>query len=79
MGPRLSALGAFYGGSKADVGVVAAHENDSMPVPKCEKEDDCGWTCDVPKPGSADNDTKTIVTVGDFVKYCVEPSMTQGK
>ena len=76
-GPKIAALGFFYDGKKADVSVVQSHEDDKTPVPKCEKEDECGWTCVVPKaPGSQETDQKTITTVGEFVKYCVEPSMT---
>jgi hypothetical protein len=77
LGPKLSAIGSFYGGNKADVGKLTALESDTTPVPKCDKDDDCGWSCDVPKtPGSQETESKTIVTVGDFVKYCVVPSMT---
>jgi hypothetical protein len=77
LGPKLSAIGSFYGGNKADVGKLTALETDASPVPKCDKDDDCGWSCDVPKaPNSQEMDSKTIVTVGDFVKYCVVPSMT---
>ena len=75
-GPKIAALGFFYDGKKADVSVVQSHEDDKTPVPKCDKEDDCGWTCVVPKPGSQETEQKTITTVGEFVKYCVEPSMT---
>jgi hypothetical protein len=76
IGPKLTALGYFYNGKKADLSVVQLKRTDSAPVPKCDKDDDCGWTCDVPKPGSTDKETKTIVTIGDFVRYCIEPSMT---
>ena len=77
LGPKLTALGFFYEGKKADVSVVQSHEDDKAPVPKCEKEDECGWTCVVPKsPGSNETESKTITTVGEFVKFCVEPSMT---
>jgi hypothetical protein len=80
MSEKLTALGAYYGGQKADIAKVAPLEADTSPVPKCDKDDDCGWACDVPKaPGSQDTETKTIVTVGDFAKYCVVPSMTGGK
>ncbi len=72
-----TALGAYYGGNKADLPKVTPLEGDPTPVPKCDKDDDCGWSCDVPKaPGSQETETKTIVTVGDFAKYCVVPSMT---
>ncbi len=74
---KLTALGAYYGGSKGDLGKVVALEGDTAPVPKCDKDDECGWSCDVPKgPGSPDLETKTIVTVGDFAKYCVVPSLS---
>ncbi len=77
LGPKLTAISYYYGGSKGDLGKVSALESDASPVPKCDKDDDCGWSCDVPKaPGSQETDSKTIVTVGDYVKYCVVPSMT---
>jgi hypothetical protein len=77
LGPRLTALGFFYEGKKADLPVVQSHEGDKSPVPKCAKEDECGWTCVVPKaPGSQETEQKTISTVGEFVKFCIEPSMT---
>ncbi len=77
LGPRLTALGFFYQGKKADISVVQSKESDNTPVPKCEKEDECGWTCEVPKaPGSNETESKTIATVGDFVKFCIVPSMT---
>jgi hypothetical protein len=77
LGPKLTAISYYYGGSKGDLGRVTALEGDGSPVPKCDKDDDCGWSCDVPKaPGSQETESKTIVTVGDYVKYCVVPSMT---
>jgi hypothetical protein len=77
LGPKLTALGFFYQGKKADVGVVQSHEDDKTPVSKCEKDDECGWTCVVPKaPGSQETEQKTITTVGEFAKFCIEPSMT---
>jgi hypothetical protein len=76
LGPRLIALGSYYGGSKSDQAKVLAFGSDSATVSKCDPTDDCGWSCDVPKPGSNDTESKPIVTVGDFAKYCVAPSMT---
>jgi hypothetical protein len=76
LGPKLTAIGAYYGGSKSDLGKIIPLESDTSPVPKCDPTDECGWTCDVPKPGSTDTDSKVIATVGDFAKYCVAPSMT---
>jgi hypothetical protein len=49
---------------------------DKTPVSKCDPADQCGWTCDVPKsPGSAEKETKTVATVGEFVRWCIEPSL----
>jgi hypothetical protein len=75
IGPKLVAIAYFYGGKKADLNVIKSFESDNSPVPKCEKDDECGWTCGIPKPGSPEPEEKTIVTVGDFVKFCVEPSL----
>jgi hypothetical protein len=75
---KLTALGYFYQGKAGDKAVVDSRAGDVSPVPKCEKEDDCGWTCDIPKAGAADKnekESKTIATVGEFAKYCIEPSM----
>jgi hypothetical protein len=77
LGPKLTALGFFYEGKKADLGMVQSLENDKTSVPKCDKDDECGWTCVVPKaPASQETEQKTITTVGEFVKFCIEPSMT---
>jgi hypothetical protein len=78
VGAKLIALGYFYQGKKADIGSVDAKAGDTTPVPKCDKDEDCGWTCDVPKPGATDKnekESKTIATVGEFAKFCIEPSM----
>jgi hypothetical protein len=77
LGPKLTALAYFYKGKKADVPVVKSHGEDREPMPKCDPADDCGWQCDVPKAGGGPNDkeSKNILTVGDFAKYCVVPSM----
>jgi hypothetical protein len=77
LGAKLTSLGSFYQGKKADISVVDSRVSDTTPIPKCDKDDDCGWTCDVAKPGADKNDkeSKTIATVGDFARYCIEPSM----
>jgi hypothetical protein len=78
IGARLAALGFFYQGKKADTSVVDSRAADPTPIPKCDKDDDCGWTCDIPKPGSADKndkESKTIANIGEFARYCIEPSM----
>jgi len=75
-GPKMTALGFFWEGKKADHGVVQPFADDNTPLPKCEKEDDCSWSCDVPKaPGSKETEPKELKTVGEFVKFCLIPSM----
>jgi hypothetical protein len=76
LGPKLVAISSFYQGKKVDQGALSDVENDRQPVPKCKETDNCGWKCRVPKsPGSKESDEKSIETVGDFVKYCVVPSL----
>lgn len=74
--PKLVALGGYYGGSKGDLGRIAPLEDDKGAVSKCDKEDECGWSCEVPKAGSQDTESKPIATVGDFARYCIAPSLT---
>jgi hypothetical protein len=76
LGPRLVAISSFYEGKKSDLGALSDLENDRTSVPKCKDADACGWKCRVPKsPGSKETDEKVIETVGDYVKYCVVPSL----
>lgn len=75
-GAKMTALGFFWEGKKADQGAVRHLEADPTALPKCEKEDDCSWSCDVPKaPGSKETEPKELKTVGEFVKFCLIPSM----
>lgn len=79
LGPKLSAIGLYYGGKKADQGVLTALEADKSPLPKCDATDECGWACDVPKASNPkEYESKALATVGEFVKLCVVPSM-EGK
>ena len=79
-GAKMTALGFFWEGKKADRGVVAPFESDTTPLPKCDKDDDCSWSCDVPK-ASAPKETepKELKTVGEYVKFCLVPSMDKEK
>ena len=75
-GARMTALGFYWEGRKADRGTVQPFENDPTPLPKCEKEDECSWSCDVPKAGNPkETEPKELKTVGEFVKFCLVPSM----
>jgi len=76
LGAKLTAIGLYYGGKKADQGVLQPLEGDKTPLPKCAPEDECGWQCDVPKASNPKEfEPKVITTVGEFVKSCVIPSM----
>ena len=75
LGAKLTGIGSYYAGKKADMAALKGLEEDKMPVPKCAEADACGWSCDVPKaPGSQDKETKPVTTVGEFVRWCIEPS-----
>jgi hypothetical protein len=79
MGAKLTAAGSFYTAKKSEAGALLPIESDKTPLPKCAPDDQCGWSCDVAKaPGSQDRETKTVTTVGEFVKWCIEPSLTSG-
>lgn len=77
LGPKLVGLGYFWTGKKADVHYVQSHAEDKDLLPtKCEKEDECSWSCDVPKAGNPkETEPKELKTVGDFVKFCLIPTM----
>jgi hypothetical protein len=76
LGAKLTAAGSYFAGKKSDASALAAYEEDKTVVPKCDPADQCGWQCDVPKaPGSQDKETKTVTTVGEFIRWCIEPSL----
>jgi hypothetical protein len=76
VGAKLTAAGSYYGAKKADASALKGVADDKALVSKCDPADQCGWQCDVPKgPGSAEKETKTVATVGDFVRWCIEPSL----
>ncbi|MBX3234471.1 MAG: hypothetical protein KIT84_09320 [Labilithrix sp.] len=76
LGPKLVALGWYWGGKKEDRKLVAAHERDNDPLPKCDAADECKWECDVPKaPGSKEMEAHEVKTVGEWVKTCLVPNM----
>ncbi len=77
LGPKLVALSVYYQGKKPDaMSVLSRFEEDRQLVSKCKDEESCGWKCSVPKgPGPKDTEEKVIVTIGDYVKFCLEPSL----
>ncbi|APR84423.1 Hypothetical protein A7982_09772 [Minicystis rosea] len=64
-------------GTKADIPSVQPYEGDSTKVPTCDADSDCKWNCEVAKEGGKEREQKDIKTVGDFVKYCIEPAMAE--
>jgi hypothetical protein len=76
LGAKLTAAGSYYGGKKSEGAELRGVADDKTPMPKCDPADQCGWQCDVPKsPGSTEKETKTVATVGEFVRWCIEPSL----
>jgi hypothetical protein len=76
LGAKLTAAGSYYTAKKSEAGPVNALSEDKTPAPKCDPADQCGWQCDVPKgPGGQEKETKAVSTVGDFVHWCIEPSL----
>ncbi len=69
MGAKLTAAGSYYQGKKSEAGPVMAIDDDKQPLPKCDDADKCGWECYVGKT------KETPTTVGEFVKFCVEPQL----
>ncbi len=82
LGPKLTALGFFWQGKREERALLQAYADDASPLPRCDKEDDCGWSCEVPKSGDANanananaTEAQELKTVGEFVKFCLLPSM----
>jgi hypothetical protein len=79
MGPKLTAAASYYVAKQSEASAVVPLEDDKTPLPKCEPADQCGWECLVPKgPGSPEKDAKAVTTIGEFVKWCIEPSLQGG-
>jgi hypothetical protein len=79
---RTTALAYWFTfGSAADVSQVAPYENDGAKVPVCDTDPDCKWSCEVAKEGAKDptkdRESKDVKTLGDFVRYCIEPAMKE--
>jgi hypothetical protein len=81
---RTSALAYYYTfGTAADLPAIQAFEGDKTSAPVCDTDPDCKWACEVAKEGAKDQkdpkerEMKDVKTVGDFVRYCVEPAMRE--
>lgn len=79
---RTTALGYWFTfGTSADIAALAPYEGDSTKAPVCETDADCKWSCEVPKEGAKDpakeRESRDIKTVGEFVRFCVEPAMKE--
>ena len=52
--------------------------DDKTAVPKVhDPNDQCGWSCWMCRPERVGKkkETKTVSTVGEFVRFCIEPSL----
>jgi len=81
---RTSALSYWFTyGTAADLPTVQPFESQSLAVPVCNTDPDCKWSCEIAKEGAKDpakeRENKEIKTVGDFVRYCIEPAMKERK
>jgi HEAT repeat protein len=74
---RLSAFGYyFWYGTPQQLGKLAPFEQDKMKTPKCkEGAAGCEWRCTVGEGKQASD--QEITTIGEFVRYCVEPAMAK--
>lgn len=79
LGAKLTAVGSYYGAKKSLAAPVAGLEEDKAQLPRCEPADDCGWQCEIAKaPNSQERERKNVTTVGEFVRWCIEPSLQGG-
>jgi hypothetical protein len=77
---RASAIAYYFSfGTDADLPAVKPLEGEEAKAPTCDADPDCKWACEIAKPGSAERELKDIKTIGDFVRYCIEPSMQERK
>ncbi len=75
-GAKMTAIGFFYRGAKADEALLAPLATSKELVPVCEKDDDCQWQCETPKAaGSTETENREVKTIGDVVSLCVIPSL----
>jgi hypothetical protein len=74
---RTSALSYYFTyGTAADLPAVQSQKEDTTEVPVCDADPDCKWMCVIPKEGASDQvENKDIKTIGDYVRYCIEPEM----
>ncbi len=77
---RTSAIAYYFTfGTAADLPAVKPLESDTTRAPTCDADPDCKWSCEVAKEGSNEREQREIKTVGEFVRYCVEPAMRERK
>lgn len=75
---RATAVGFYFThGTPADFPTLQPLEADGQKMPVCETDAECKWSCEVPKEGGKpeERESKEVKTLGDFVKYCVEPAV----
>lgn len=78
---KLTAIGFLYHyGKAADLPSLASALEDKTALPKTS-DDDAKWQCHVAKEGGKPGETepKLVATVGEFVRFCVEPRLRAAK
>jgi hypothetical protein len=69
LGAKLTVAGSYYQVKKGDAAAVLPLQTDTAKLPKCDAADACGWECAVNK------ELKVPTTAGEFVKWCIVPSL----
>jgi hypothetical protein len=69
LGAKLTVAGSYYNAKKGEAAAVLSLQADPAKLPKCDAADACGWECAVNK------ELKVPTNVGEFVKWCIVPSL----
>lgn len=77
---RTSAIAYYFTfGSAADLAALEPLEKDKTRAPTCDADPECRWACEVQREGSNERELRDVKTVGEFVQYCVAPTMRDRK
>ncbi len=76
---RTSALSYYFTyGTPADLPALKPFEDEKNEAPVCESDPECKWSCEVAKESDPkQRELKDIKTLGDFVRYCIEPAVNE--
>ncbi len=64
-------------GETKDIEKLTAFENDKGLLPVCDTDEECKWSCNVPKDPTkpAETELKEVRSFGEFTKFCVIPTI----